>query len=514
MDKRQQDLTERRIVARGMGGPEKIDRHHSRGKLTARERVDLLLDSGSLQEIGLLASHQGQRPGEPTTPADALVAGMGQIHGRPICFFAEDATLFGGSLGDVNFAKRRRIYTIAAREKIPLISLLDGAGFRAQSMLDAVEGAPCIGHTMDLARLSGGAPTIAMIMGACAGEPALNAALTEYAIMVKGTGMIAAGGPPVVKASTGVTVTKEELGGTSVHAEITGMIDNVVEDDAAAITAVKKLLSYLPTNAWSYPPSSKARNAKAGAAVLIEKILPDHPRRPYDMLDVIDCIVDEGSFFETKARYGKALITGLARLNGHPVGLIANQPLVKAGSLSAAEAQKARKFIDYCNAYHLPLISLTDTPGVMTGPVAEREGSLKYGLGAAYAMAWADIPVFSVILRKAFGFGGALMAGSAGPQTVALAWPTADFSSLPPDSAIESAHKKELDAAEDREALYAELMTKYQTFGGPYPAAGVLNIDDVIAPSETRGRLIQALETSMARRSRTPGPAMRAGVMP
>ena len=508
------DLQARREAALVQGGPEKIARQHQQGKLTARERVDLLLDPGSFQEIGLLATHQGQKPNEPITPGDALVAGLGLIHGRPVALFAEDATLFGGSLGEVNFTKRKRMLELAGRERIPLLLLLDGAGFRAQSMLDAVEGAPSTGHTLAMARLSGSAPTVALIMGACAGEPALNAALAEYAIMVKDTGMIAAGGPPVVKASTGVTVSKQELGGAGVHAEITGMIDNVVEDDAEAIATVKKLLSYLPTNAWCYPPSTKSRNAKTGAGVLIEKILPAHPRQPYDMLDVIDCIVDEKSFFETKASYGKALITGLARLNGHPIGLLGNQPSVNAGALSAAEAQKARKFIDYCSAYHLPLVSLTDTPGVMTGPKSEREGSLKYGLGAAYAMAWAQVPVLSVILRKAFGFGGALMAGSAGPQTVTLAWPTADFSSLPPDSAIEAAHKKELDAAEDREALYAELMQQYQAFGGPYPAAGVLNIDDVVAPSETRARLIQALETTMARRTESPSPTQRCGVMP
>ena len=508
------DLHQRRQAALQMGGPEKIARHHQRGKLTARERVELLLDPGTFQEYGQLATHQNQKAGEPTTPADALVTGFGCIHGRPVCLYAEDATLFGGSLSEVNFTKRKRMIALATRERVPLILLLDGAGFRAQSMLDVVEGAPSIGHTLALAQASGNAPTVGVVMGACAGESALNAALAEYAIMVKGTGMIAAGGPPVVKASTGVEVTKEELGGASVHAEITGMIDNVVEDDAGAITAVKKLLSYLPTNAWAYPPSTTPRNAKTGAAVMIEKILPEHPRKPYDMHDVIDCIVDEGSFFETKETFGKALVTGFARLNGHPIGVMGNQPLVNAGALSAAEAQKARKFIDYCNAYHVPLVSLTDTPGVMTGPVSEREGSLKYGLGAAYALAWADIPVFSVILRKAFGFGGALMAGSAGPQTVALAWPTADFSSLPPNSAIEAAHKKELEAAEDPDALYADLMAQYQTFGGPYPAAGVLNIDDVVAPSETRARLIQALETTMARRSEAPGPVLRAGVMP
>jgi len=514
MDKQIKELTERRTVALAMGGPDKIARHHERGKLTARERVELLLDPGSLQEYGLFATHHGQKPGEPTTPGDALVAGVGQIHGRPVCFFAEDATLFGGSLGDVNFNKRQRMVDIANRERIPLICMLDGAGFRAQSMLETVEGSPSIGHMLSYARLSGSAPTIGMIMGACAGEPALDAAILEYAIMVKGTGMIAAGGPPVVKASTGVDVSKEELGGTSVHAEITGMIDNVVADDEEAIATVKKLLSYLPTNAWLYPPSGTPKKAKEGAKVRITKVLPDHPRKPYDMHDIIHCIIDDKSFLETKAEYGHALITGLARLNGHPIGIIANQPMVRAGSISGAEAQKARKFIDYCGAYHLPVISLTDTPGVMTGPVAEREGSLKYGLGAAYALAWANVPVFSVILRKAFGFGGALMAGSAGPQTVALAWPTADFSSLPPNSAIESAHKKELDAAEDRDALYAELMKQYQTFGGPYPAAGVMNIDDVIAPAETRDRLIQALETSMARRTEPATPTMRAGVMP
>ena len=514
MDSQLNDLTQRRQIALAQGGKEKVERHHQRGKLTARERVELLLDPGSFQEYGQLASHQGQKPGEPTTPADALVAGFGLVHGRPVCLYAEDATLFGGSLSDINFIKRKRMIALATKERVPLILLLDGAGFRAQSMLDAVEGAPSIGHTLSLAEASGTVPTIGVVMGACAGESALNAALAEYSIMVKGAGMIAAGGPPVVKASTGVDVTKEELGGVSVHAAITGMIDNVVESDEEAITTVKKLLSYLPTNAWAYPPSSTGRKAKEGAKVLISKILPEHPRKPYNMQDVIDCVVDDKSFLETKAAYGQALITGFARLNGHPVGIIANQPSVRAGAISGAEAQKARKFIDYCGAYHLPIISLADTPGVMTGPVAEREGSLKYGLGAAYALAWANVPVFSVVLRKAFGFGGALMAGSAGPQTVALAWPTADFSSLPPNSAIESAHKKELDAAEDREALYAELMKQYQTFGGPYPAAAIMNIDDVIAPEETRERLIQALETTMARRTQAPEPNLRAGVMP
>lgn len=507
-------LMRRRDAATAMGGEEKIQRQHDKGKLTARERVNLLLDPGSFQEYGLLASHIGQKPNEMITPADGLVTGIGCIEGRPVCVYAEDATVFGGSVGEINGQKRMRMVNLASRERVPLIVLLDGVGFRAQSMLHGTEGAPAIGHILGFARLSGNAPTLALVMGPCAGEPALEASLMECLIMVEGTGMVAAGGPPVVKASTGQEVTKEELGGASVHSEITGMVDNRVCDDHEAIDTARRYLSYLPTNAWSYPPDAESRDAKPGSDEKIINILPESSRSAYDMFEVIDCVVDENSFFETKAVYGTALITGFARLNGHSIGIIANQPSVRAGALSGQEGQKARKFIDLCSAYHVPIITLTDTPGVMTGPEAERQGSLKYGLAAAYSLAWASTPVFSVILRKAFGFGGGLMAGSFGPQTVALAWPTVDFSSLPPDSAIAAAHSKELEQAEDPEALREELMQQYATFSGPYPAAGIINIDDVIDPRETRSRLIQALELSMARRTEAVSPTIRHGVMP
>lgn len=507
-------LKRRRYAATAMGGEEKIQRQHDKGKLTARERVNLLLDPGSFQEYGLLASHAGQKPNEKITPADGLVAGIGLIDGRPVCVFAEDATVFGGSVGEINGQKRMRMVNLASRERVPLIVLLDGVGFRAQSMLDAVEGAPAIGHILGFARLSGSAPTLALVMGPCAGEPALEAALMEHLIMVKGTGMVAAGGPPVVKASTGQEVTKEELGGISVHGKITGMVDNSVHNDYEAIDVARRYLSYLPTNAWSYPPTVESRDARPGAEKKIISILPESSRRAYDMHDVIDCVVDEDSFFETKPDYGTALITGYARLNGHSIGIIANQPCVRAGALSGPEGQKARKFIDLCGAYHLPIISLTDTPGVMTGPEAERQGSLKYGLAAAHSLAWANTPLFSVILRKAFGFGGGLMAGSFGPQTVALAWPSVDFASLPSDSAIAAAHAKELEQADDPQALREQLMQQYAAFSGPYPAAGIMNIDDVIDPRETRPRLIQALELSMARRTEAVSPNLRHGVMP
>ncbi len=509
-----EELERRRREALEMGGPEKIARQHSRGKLTARERVALLVDPGSFHEYGMLASHHGQKPNEKPTPADGLVMGVGRIHGRPVALFAEDATLFGGACGEVNGIKRMRILDVARKEKIPLICLLDGAGFRVQSMAHGSEGSPAIGHTLRFGRHSGTAPTVAVVLGACAGEPALEAAIMEYLIMVKGTGMLAAGGPPVVKASTGLDISKEDLGGVSIHASGTGMVDNVARDDAEALALTRKYLSYLPTSAWNYPPSVEPKDAKPGSAEKIDTILPESLRNGYDMFEVIECIVDEGSFFETKAEYGQALITGFARLNGHSIGIIASQPLVRAGALSGPEGQKARKFIDLCNAYHVPLVSLTDTPGVMTGPDAEKEGSLKYGLAAAHSLAWADVPIFSVILRKAFGFGGSLMAGSFGEQTVAMVWPTVDFSSLPADSAVEAAHAKELEEAEDREALYAQLIEQYSAFGGPYPAAATNNIDEIIAPHETRTRLIQALELSLSRRQEAAKPTVKYGVMP
>lgn len=513
IEKQIQDLEERRSRASAMGGEAKIERQHSKGKLTARERVDLLVDPGTFQEYGLLASHHDQKPGDPITPADGLVAGTGRVDGRPVGLFAEDATVYGGSVSYVNFDKRLRIQQLCATELIPFIGMFDGAGARAQTLGSTAEGAPIFSHTLGWARLSGQVPTVSLVMGPCAGQSALDAGQMDYCIMVKGTGMLAAGGPPVVKTSTGIDVSKEELGGATVHGRITGMVDDVAADDAEAIRKARRFLSYLPASSWEFPPSVAPRDPGSPAEKLLS-ILPDSLRTPYDMKDIIACVLDAESFYETKPDYGAAIITGLGRLNGHSVGILASQPMVRAGAIGGSEGQKARKFIDLCAAHHLPLVSLTDTPGVMTGPDAEREGSLKHGLAAAYALAHSNVPFFSVILRKAFGFGGGLMAGHNAGQTLALAWPTADFSSLPPDAAIEAAHRDELDAADDRDALFKTLMKDYSALSGPYPAAGLLNIDDVISPAETRSRLIQALEVSLARRSKAPSPTERHGIMP
>lgn len=514
MKEKLEELSERRAMGLAMGGPERVNRQHQKGKMTVRERIDFLCDTGTFQEYGLLASHYGHRPGETITPADAVVTGFGRVDGRSLGIIADDFTVFGGSIGPTNMYKRMRMMELSQQERVPLIYLFDGGGARAQTLGRMAEGLPLVAHFVNMARNSGLAPQVGVVLGPCGGEPALEAALTEFSVMVKGTGMIAAGGPPVVLASLGQTIGKEELGGYDVHCRLTGTISNPAEDDQDALGMVKRYLSYLPTNAYEYPPYRQPEDSPDRMDEELLDLLPPSLRTPYDMKRLIECVVDKGSFFEILPLFAPMMITGLARLNGHTIGIVANQPKVNAGVITAKAGQKQRHFIDLCNAYHVPLLFLVDTPGVMTGPESEREGSLKFGLAVAHALAWADVPKFTVVIRKAFGFGGAAMCGYLGRQTLTLAWPTVDFASLPVDSAIQTAHGAELAAADDPEALWKKLKTDYEMFSGVYPAAAAFNVDDVIDPRETRPRLVRALELALNRRSARPEPTMRHGVMP
>lgn len=508
------ELAARRQEALGMGGPEKVARQHAQGKLTARERIALLMDPGSFQEYGLLATHQSNRPQMQgkKTPADGVITGFGQIDGRPAGVVAEDFTVLGGSEGMTHFLKKVRMVGLATEEKVPLVWLLDGSGARAEEFIG--EGLPAVFHHLKVAKMSGIAPQVGVVMGPCAGDSALVGSLLEFIIMVEGTGMMAAGGPPVVLAATGEVVGKEELGGVGVHCVISGVADNPARNDPEAIEMVKRYLSYLPSNAWQYPPSKVSEDDPQRADEELLHILPSNPRRPYDMKKVIQSVMDLGSFFEVKPLFAPMMITGFARLNGHPVGVVANQPMVYAGAITAKAAQKERHFIDLCAAYHMPLVFFVDVPGVMTGPQSEREGALRFGLAVAYSLAWADVPKFTVVIRKAFGFGGCAMCGYLAKQTLTLAWPTADFGSIPADSGVLAAHGKELSRAADQEALRKKLEDTYKSYCGAYPAAASFNVDDVIDPRETRPRLIRALELAISRRSAPPSPVMRHGVMP
>jgi acetyl-CoA carboxylase carboxyltransferase component len=494
-----------------MGGPDRLRRQREAGKLNVRERVDLLMDGASFREYGRFTSHysQGVARLEDLTPSDGVVMGFGDVDKRKACVVAEDFTVKGGSHGVINARKKLHAIQMARRERVPLIWLLDGAGARGQELMN--DGLPDVTHFLELARLSGTAPQVGVVLGPCAGDSALVAAGCEFVIMRKGTAMLAAGGPPVVKAAIGSIVTKEELGGSQIHCQVSGVADNEAETDEDAIALARRFLSYLPSNAWSYPPLAEAKSPEA---IDLHSVLPPEKKRPYDMHKVIRGVVDEASFFEIKPAYARMIITGFARIDGHSVGVIANQPMVQAGAITAAAAEKARHFIELCSAYHVPLIFLQDVPGVMTGPQAEKEGTLRAGLAVVYALAWSQVPKITIVVRKAFGFGACAMAGWGGEQSLVVAWPTADFASLPVQGGVAAAFKSEIEAAPDPAAALRDIEARYAGGTGPLNAAARFTVHDVIDPAQTRDRIVEALELSRVRRNEAPAPVPKYGVMP
>lgn len=510
-----EDLERHRAATLEHGGAARVERQRKAGKNTARERVAMLVDEGTFEEIGQLATHAYTKVTpvkNKVTPADGVVTGFGKVDGRPVGVISEDFTVLGGSLGLINFEKKCRMMDIARRDRVPLVWLFDGAGARTDEYVG--QGLAPMHHFMVQAKLSGSSPQICAVMGPSAGDSSLLAAMMEFIVMVRGTSMLAAGGPPLVASGTGETVDKEELGGADMHCSVSGVGDNAVDTEAEAIEALRRYLAYLPTNAWAWPPSVTPDDAPDRREEELLEIIPENRRRPYDMKRVIDLVVDRDSFFEIKPAYAKMMITGFARLNGHPVGLCANQPKVLSGAITAAAGQKLRHFMDICAAYHVPLVFLTDTPGVMTGPKSEREAALRVGMQVAHSFAFADVPVLTVVVHKGFGYGAAAMGGYGADQSVVLAWPTADFNAIPLDSGITAAYRADLDASDDPKKLHAELMAEYKDVCGAIPAAGQMKVDDVIDPRETRLRLIRALERSLSRRTEPPTQTVRHGVLP
>ncbi|MDF1719420.1 MAG: carboxyl transferase domain-containing protein [Minwuia sp.] len=510
------DLERRRLASLDLGGPDKVARQRKAGKQTARERVTMLLDDGCrFEEIGQLATH-APTVVTPTknklTPADGVVTGFGLIDGRTVGVVSEDFTVLGGSLGRINFEKKCRMIELATRDRIPLVWLFDGAGARTDEYVG--EGLAPMHHFMQVARLSGTCPQVAAVMGPSAGDSSLLAAMMEFIVMVRGTSMLAAGGPPLVASGTGETVSKEDLGGADLHCAVSGVADNAVDTEREALDAIRRYLSYMPTNAWNWPPHVAPVDDPARADAALRTIIPENRRRPYDMKRVIDAVVDRDSFMEIKPAFARMMITGLARLNGHPVGICANQPKVMSGAITAAAGEKLRHFMDLCSAYHLPLVFLTDTPGVMTGPKSEQEGALRVGMQVAHSFAFANTPILTLVTHKGFGYGGAAMGGYGGGQSAVLAWPTADFNAIPLESGITAAYRADLEASADPATRHAELVAEYRDICGAIPAAGQMKIDDVIDPLESRPRLILALERALNARTEAPSPTLRHGVLP
>lgn len=493
------ELERRRAFATRMGGEEKVAKHRASGRMDARERIEALFDDGSFVELGAFVAGLTETTDHPA-PADALVAGFGLVEGRPVLAGSEDFTVLGGSIGDGGADKRYRLTQLAAQERVPLVFMLEGAGHRLTNSHNSRRPNDLQG----LAELSGQVPMVCLAMGASAGHGALTAPLSDFVIMTEAASMFS-GGPPLVKAAIGEVVTKEQLGGPHIHLVESGVAHNRAADDAEAIGLARRYLSYFPSNAWARAPRATSLDQGERRLDGILDIIDPDPRRPFAMQDVLEMLVDDGTLFIVQPEHGASLMTALARLGGESVAIVANDPSVGAGAIDSKAADKAAHFMDVAGAFHLPVVFLTDNPGVMAGSAAEKSGALRHAARMFVAQHRLQVPKLHVTLRKAFGFGSSVMAmNSFDRQTIALAFPAITMGAMPVASAADAA---KLDAAE-RARIAAEQA------GGAYHVANRMGYDDVIDPRDLRNALLRGLRLIEGRRSQPVEPVRLLGITP
>src|SRR3989440_3434733 len=487
------------------GGAKRIEAQHARGKLTARERLELLLDPGSFVETDMLARH---RPGtyglddqKPYT--DGVVTGWGTVDGRKVFVFSQDFTIFGGSLGEVFAEKVCKVMDLAASVGAPVIGINDSGGARIQEGAASLAG---YGYIFDRnVRYSGVVPQISVIMGPCAGGAVYSPAITDFVFMVKGTSHMFITGPDVIKAVTGEEVTFEELGGANTHASRSGIASFIADDEADCLAQVRYLLSFLPSNNLEDPPAYAPRDDPLRRDQSLNSIIPDSPRAPYDMKDVISRIVDEGQFFEVFPIWAGNIVIGFARLDGRAVGIVANQPKVLAGTLDYDSSETAARFIRFCDAFNIPLICFEDVPGFLPGTAQEWHGIIRRGAKLLYAFSEATVPKITVITRKAYGGAYVVMNSKHLRADVAFAWPTAEIAVMGSEGAVNVIFRREIQNASDPQAKRAELIARYEEqFSNPYIAAERGFVDDVIEPADTRPKLVQALRMLQTKREQVP----------
>jgi acetyl-CoA carboxylase carboxyltransferase component len=508
-----EDLRERRERAKLGGGEEKIAQQHERDKLTARERLALLIDDGTFTEIGIHGRpHFSQRAMEGReAPADGVITGYGKVDGRLVAVAAYDFTVMAGSMGMTGEMKVARLRELALGKRIPIIWLLDSAGARIQEAAGSLFAGS--GHLFrEEVVMSGVVPQIAALMGPCAAGTAYIPGLADFVPMVKGRGSMALAGPHLTKAVTGEDVTQEELGGSRIHTRVSGVADLEVESDEACIRAIKDYLSYFPQNCEEPPPRREPSDPVERMDEDLLDILPDSPRRPYDMYELIRSIVDDGEWFDLKPRWARTIITCLARMGGRPLGIVANQPKHLGGILENDSSDKAARFVNLCDAYGIPLLFLMDVPGFMVGTKVEQAGIIRHGAKMLYAVSRATVPKVTVVIRKAYGAGYYVMCGKAYEPDLIVAWPSAEISVMGPEGAVNIIFRKQIEAAEEPDAARAEMIEGIRRTIDPYVAAGNALIDDIIDPRETRPTVIRALE--MAETKRVSRPRKRHGVMP
>ena len=508
-----EDLEERRRTARLGGGEDKIARQHDQDKLTARERLALLIDEGTFTELGIHARpHFSQRAMEgKDAPADGVITGYGKVDGRLVAVAAYDFTVMAGSMGMTGELKVTRLRELALQKRIPLIWLLDSAGARIQEAAGSLFAGS--GHLFrEEVVMSGVVPQVAALMGPCAAGTAYIPGLADFVPMVKGRGSMALAGPHLTKAVTGEDVTQEELGGSRIHTRVSGVGDLEVDSDEECIQAIKDYLSFFPQNCEQPPPRREPADPVDRMEEELLDVLPDSPRKPYDMYDVIRRIVDDGEWFDMKPRWARTIITAFARMAGRPVGIVANQPKHLGGILENDSADKAARFINLCDAYGIPLLFLMDVPGFMVGTKVEQAGIIRHGAKMLYAVSRATVPKVTVVIRKAYGAGYYVMCGKAYEPDLIVAWPSAEISVMGPEGAVNIIFRKQIEASEDPDAARAEMIEGIRTTIDPYIAAGNALIDDIIDPRETRPTIIRGLR--MARDKRVSRPWKKHGVMP
>ncbi|MDP1569868.1 MAG: carboxyl transferase domain-containing protein [Vicinamibacterales bacterium] len=498
-------LRERERRAELGGGEARLQKQHEQGKLTARERMTLLFDPGTFEEVDKLVVHRCRDFGmdAQVIPGDGVVTGHGRVFGRPVYAFAQDFTVFGGSLSETNAAKIVKIMDMAMRIGAPVVGLNDSGGARIQEGVLSLGGYADIFLRNTLA--SGVVPQISAIMGPCAGGAVYSPAITDFTIMVKRTSYMFVTGPDVIKTVTHEDVTKEALGGAMTHNEKSGVAHFAVEDDRECLMLIRELLSFMPGNNVDEPPRVDTMDPSDREDSTLDTLVPPSPNQPYDMLDLIHTIADDGYFLEVHQHYAKNILVGFARLGGRSVGIVANQPAFLAGTLDIDAAVKGARFVRFCDAFNIPLVTFEDVPGFLPGTVQEYGGIIRHGAKLLYAFAEATVPKVTVITRKAYGGAYCVMASKHIRTDVNFAWPTAEIAVMGAEGAVNILYKREIDKAADPAAMRAAKVAEFrEKFANPYVAAEKGFIDEVILPRTTRRRLIQVLGTLESKRDRNP----------
>ena len=512
------ELRERRRLAGLLGGSEAVDKHHNRGRRTIRERIDSLVDADSFREVGSLTGNGRYEAGQlvDVTPAP-YVMGLASIDGRPVAVGGEDFTVRGGTSWSGDRKKGGQggfVEDMAAAYRIPLVNLIDGAGGSVTSILrrghTVFPGVHGFGRSVEL---MGMVPVVCAVMGTAAGGPAGRAILSHWSVMVEGTSQVFAAGPPVVQRSLGQTVDKEDLGGHQVAVDIAGTIDNSAPSEAHALEMIQRYLSYMPSNVWELPPRVDTGDDPERADQGLLDIVPRSRRTPYEMRKLIAMVVDRDSLFEIQPTFGKALITSLARVNGHVVGVVANNPMIYGGAMDVRAARKQTHFVELCDTFHIPLVYFVDVPGFMVGSEAEKAATLREGMRSVYVGLQATVPSFTVVVRKCYGMAGMGTTDKDGLD-FKIAWPSAEWGSLPIEGGVAAAFRREIEAASDPKVREAEIEAEFMANASPFRTAEAFGVEEIIDPRETRSYLANFLEAAQVRQRHTLGPKARIGVRP